>query len=59
MHITGEQLYFLIQVLKDSLDLQQGYDWPFTHKRETRKKFHEELIKTIITNENVSVKQLY
>lgn len=55
MKITGNQLFFLMQVLKDSLEIQMGYDWNFTQKREERKKFHEELLKSLLLNEKVNV----
>jgi hypothetical protein len=54
MIISGEQLLFLVQVLKDSLDIQMGYDWNFKSNRDQRKKFHEELLK-LLSSEQINV----
>lgn len=56
MQISGEKFYFLMQVLKDSLEIQSGYDWNFEHKLEARKKFYDELMKIIITQDFIEIK---
>ena len=55
MKITGEQLFFLIQVLKDSLEIQMGYDWSFHHKRDERKKFYNKFIQSILLQHDIHV----
>lgn len=58
MQISGEQLFYLVQVLKDSLDIQMGYDWSFKNKRDNRKEFLEKLMKSILTQEKVDVSEV-
>jgi hypothetical protein len=58
MQITGEQLFFLVQVLRDSLDIQMGYDWSFRKKRDERKQFYENFIYTILSQKNIDIKDL-
>lgn len=58
MQISGKQLWFLVQVLKDSLELQMGYDWSFKYRLEQRKAFHEELLQLLITQNNVDVSEM-
>lgn len=55
MTISSEQLYLLMQVLKDSLEIKMGYDWTFEMKLEKRKTFYEELIKQAITTDRVNI----
>lgn len=56
MTISGEQLYFLMQVLNDSLKFEMGYDWPFTIRREKRKQFYDALIKEMMAkNEKIKI----
>lgn len=55
MQISGDQLLFLIQVLKDSLDIQMGYDWSFKYKKEQRSQFYEKFIQTILSKEHFSI----
>lgn len=58
MQISGEQLYYLVQVLKDSLDIQMGYDWSFKSKRDSRKEFYEKLLKSILTQDKIDVPEV-
>lgn len=55
MQITGNQLLFLLQVLKDSLKGEMGYDYAYKYKREQRKAFQEELMHSILLQEKVDV----
>lgn len=55
MQLQGEQLLFLVQVLKDSLEIQMGYDWPFTHRRDQRKSFYENLINSALSQEQINI----
>lgn len=57
MQINGEQLFFLLQILKDSLDIQMGYDWNFKYKKEKRKNFYEELLRSILSQENFHIQE--
>jgi hypothetical protein len=53
MKMTGEQLLFLMQVLKDSLDIQMGYDWSFNHKKDQRKAFYDKFIELLISQQSI------
>lgn len=55
MQITGTQLLFLIQVLKDSTEIQMGYDWNFANKRQERQKFHDDLLTSLFLKEKINV----
>ena len=55
MVISGEQLLFLMQTLEESLDIQMGYDWNFKSNHEQRKKFHEELLKSLFSKEQINI----
>jgi len=55
MQITGEQLFFLVQVLKDSLDIQMGYDWSFNYKLEQRKLFYNKFIQLLLSQDTVNI----
>lgn len=55
MKITGEQLNFLIQVLRDSLEIQMGYDWTFKYKKEKRKEFYQSLIEELLSSAKVQI----
>lgn len=58
MQITGEELFFLIQVLKDSLDIQMGYDWSFTQKREQRKIFYDKFIQSLVSQQAIEIQEI-
>lgn len=58
MKITGEQLIFLVDILKDSLEVQMGYDWVFKSSRDQRKLFHDNLLKCLLSQQKVEVKGL-
>lgn len=58
MQISGEQLYYLVQVLKDSLDIQMGYDWSFKSKRDSRKEFYEKLLKSALNQEAIDIPEV-
>ncbi len=58
MKITGEHLLFLVQVLKDSLDIQTGYDWNFTHKRKERELFYDKFIQSLLSQQDVNIQGL-
>jgi len=58
MKITGEQLLFLVQVLKDSLEIQMGHDWTFKNKREQRQKFYDTLLKELISQNIVKIEEI-
>lgn len=58
MHISGEQLFYLVQVLKDSLTIQMGYDWNFTSKRDSRKDFHDRLIKSLMLQDKIDIAEV-
>lgn len=55
MKIKGDELFFLIQVLKDSLEIQNGYDWSFKYKKNERKIFYEKLIKEILLQHKINI----
>ncbi len=58
MQISGDQLYYLVQVLKESLDIQMGYDWSFTSKRDSRKDFYERLIKSLMLQDKIDITEV-
>ncbi|HHF7341042.1 TPA: hypothetical protein ACPSKZ_000691 [Legionella anisa] len=58
MQITGKQLVFLIQVLKDSLEVQMGYGWIFKYNHEQRESFYQELIESLFSQNDVEVKEI-
>lgn len=58
MEISGEQLLYLIRVLKESLDLPIGYDYPFTYKKTQREIFHEKLMATLLSQKEIEVQKL-
>lgn len=58
MKITGEQLFFLIEVLKDSLKIQLGYDWNFTHRQKERKVFYKDFMHTLISQQDVDIAEV-
>lgn len=55
MQITGEQFFYLVQVLKDSLDIQLGYDWSFHSKRDSRQDFYRQLLKSIMVQDKIEI----
>jgi hypothetical protein len=55
MKITGEQLFFLTQVLKDSLDIQGGYGWVFKKSRDQRRVFYDDFIRSILCQQKVQI----
>lgn len=58
MKITSDQLFFMIQVLEDSLEIQMGYDWSFKYKRDKRKAFKDEIFKSLIAQESIDIQSV-
>lgn len=59
MYIKGSQLLYMLQVIKDSLKLQLGTDWAFEASQKSREKFYNELIKSLIDQEDkIEVREL-
>lgn len=58
MQITGQQLLFLVRVLKDSLDIQMGYDWNFHDKRDQRKIFYDRLIESLVSQQSIEIQEV-
>lgn len=55
MKLSGEQLLFLLNVLKDSLDIHKSYAYVFNSSHERRKKFYEEFMNKLIVSSNPEV----
>ncbi len=55
MKITGEDLFFLIQVLKDSLSVEMGSRYVFNNAHDIRQKFHDQFIQSILRHQEFEV----
>lgn len=58
MQITGDQLLFLVQVLKDSLNIEMGYGWVFEQSRNKRKIFYDEFMKNLISQQDINIQEM-
>lgn len=55
MKIPASQLLQLMQILKDSMEIQMGYDWNFKSTHAERKKLYDELLKSIVSEQIIEI----
>lgn len=57
MQISGDKLLFLIQVLRDSLNIEKTQQWTFQHSHDAREKFFENFMDSILGNLSFEIKE--
>lgn len=56
--LNREGIKILPKILKDSLDIQMGYDWSFHHKREQRKIFYDKFIECLVSQQSIEIQEI-